>query len=273
MAEKSWYLNAAGGEPIGPVSLDLLIRGSDLGKIPFDAVVCSEAEWRWSRLRDLPEFKEAKAAARSVIVQDEQTVVRAEKQWFVGVSENEPVGPVTMDQLVRGSIAGKIPRDALVCPEGGTTWVPLRQLPEFRESVQQAEAELEDTDPRQWKVRWPEGAEMGPMPTRSVLIGIRMGAIPRRVSVHEALAVTWIAITSIPDFGRAFPPLQEPPPPAVRPAPTDLRSWLRSAPQGVIPGAIAVFLAFFVGAAAITAARMLQGNDSHSPAGDCPPAH
>ena len=48
-----------------------------------------------------------------------------EKRWYISADGADPIGPVTLDQLVRGAQAGKIPSDAVVCPEGGTAWMPL----------------------------------------------------------------------------------------------------------------------------------------------------
>jgi eukaryotic-like serine/threonine-protein kinase len=69
-----WFVCVVGGEAVGPVSTELLVRGIQSGKVPHDALVCSEAEPRWWCLIDVPDlaralpgpeaFRDADAASR-----------------------------------------------------------------------------------------------------------------------------------------------------------------------------------------------------------------
>ncbi|HQP39697.1 MAG TPA: DUF4339 domain-containing protein, partial [Polyangiaceae bacterium] len=109
-----------------------------------------------------------------------------EKRWFVSVGGGAPVGPVTRDQLIRGTQAGKIPIDAIVCEEGGTTWTPLRELPDIRSHAAARDVEAAGSDDgRAWFVRAPGTAETGPVTTDKLLKSIRSGGIPRESEVRE----------------------------------------------------------------------------------------
>jgi hypothetical protein len=52
-------------------------------------------------------------------------------QWFVlAESSDEAVGPVSADQIARGILAGKVPRDAYVACEGDPGWREILDVPE-----------------------------------------------------------------------------------------------------------------------------------------------
>lgn len=51
--------------------------------------------------------------------------------WWVTKGDRKPIGPVSTELLLEGIAAGKIPRDALVCEVGGTTWRCIGEIPPF----------------------------------------------------------------------------------------------------------------------------------------------
>lgn len=55
-------------------------------------------------------------------------------RWYVSV-ENRTVGPVTTELLIRGLENGKVPPDALVCPEGASNWEWVSTVEPFVETV------------------------------------------------------------------------------------------------------------------------------------------
>ncbi|MCM1005666.1 MAG: CD225/dispanin family protein [Prevotella sp.] len=50
-------------------------------------------------------------------------------QYYYVASDNKSYGPVTPDQFARYGINGR----TLVCPVGGTSWVPASNIPELRQ--------------------------------------------------------------------------------------------------------------------------------------------
>ena len=52
--------------------------------------------------------------------------------WYVCVEDGAPVGPVSADQIARGILAGKVPRDAYVARAGDGGW---REILDTREIV------------------------------------------------------------------------------------------------------------------------------------------
>jgi hypothetical protein len=52
-------------------------------------------------------------------------------EWWVTHGDRKPIGPVTTELLLQGIGADMIPRDALVCEVGGTTWKPILKVPPF----------------------------------------------------------------------------------------------------------------------------------------------
>jgi len=56
--------------------------------------------------------------------------------WYIrAIGSHDPVGPVTADVVTKGVLTGQVPVDVDVCKVGGTEWLPLASLPEFREAV------------------------------------------------------------------------------------------------------------------------------------------
>jgi hypothetical protein len=112
-----------------------------------------------------------------------------EKRWFVRVGRGDPVGPVTRDQLIRGTQAGKIPFDAVVCAEGATTWTPLHELGELNPG-----GGAPGADARRWFVRAAGVAELGPFTTAKLLRSIEAGGVTRDAEVREQGASTWLPV-------------------------------------------------------------------------------
>lgn len=52
-------------------------------------------------------------------------------EWWVTHGDRKPIDPVTTELLLQGIGADMIPRDALVCEVGGTTWRPILKVPPF----------------------------------------------------------------------------------------------------------------------------------------------
>ena len=64
-----------------------------------------------------------------------------EKVWLVCLPGEEPIGPVSADQLARGVRAGKVPSDARVKHVGDTFWSDLLDLPDFILALKAVSAE------------------------------------------------------------------------------------------------------------------------------------
>jgi hypothetical protein len=55
--------------------------------------------------------------------------------WWVTKGDRRPVGPVSTQLLLRGIGAGKVPRDALVCEVGGTSWKWIGEIAPFSAAI------------------------------------------------------------------------------------------------------------------------------------------
>ena len=51
--------------------------------------------------------------------------------WWVTKGDRGPVGPASTELLLRGIGAGKVPRDALVCEVGGSSWKWIGEVAPF----------------------------------------------------------------------------------------------------------------------------------------------
>ncbi len=109
-----------------------------------------------------------------------------EKVWLVCLPGEEPIGPVSADQLARGVRAGKVPSDARAKHVGETFWSDLLDLPDFILALKAVSAESAPPPPppslaistRQFMV-WVEGAEpVGPVSADQIARGIRAGKVP-----------------------------------------------------------------------------------------------
>lgn len=51
-----WWVLGHSGEPVGPASSDLVVKGIKEGVIPGDSYVCIVGGSRWEPIRDVPKF-------------------------------------------------------------------------------------------------------------------------------------------------------------------------------------------------------------------------
>ena len=56
-------------------------------------------------------------------------------EWWVTKGSQVPVGPVTTELLLRGIGAGAVPKDALVCQVGGSTWTWIGEMAPFSVAI------------------------------------------------------------------------------------------------------------------------------------------
>lgn len=56
---REWYVCTRGGEPVGPVSTDLIARGIVAGKVPRTALVARVGDSVWQRAMRVPEITTA----------------------------------------------------------------------------------------------------------------------------------------------------------------------------------------------------------------------
>jgi hypothetical protein len=61
-------------------------------------------------------------------------------KWFV-LGPDGPIGPVTIDQLRRGLVAGKVPAESMVAPEGSPAWSPITEVLEEVARKERADVE------------------------------------------------------------------------------------------------------------------------------------
>lgn len=106
-----------GSEPVGPVSADQIARGVRAGKVPTDARVKRDADIFWNDLLDDELIIAAlKAVSEESEVPPPPSVLEglSAPEYLVWVAGNDPVGPVSANQIARGIRAGKVPPDASV---------------------------------------------------------------------------------------------------------------------------------------------------------------
>jgi hypothetical protein len=56
---REWYVSVGEGEPVGPVSTELVARGIVAGKVPRTAYVARVGDEIWQDVLDVPEIFEA----------------------------------------------------------------------------------------------------------------------------------------------------------------------------------------------------------------------
>jgi hypothetical protein len=56
---REWYVCTRGGDPVGPVSTDLIARGIIAGKVPRSALVARVGDSVWQRALRVPEITTA----------------------------------------------------------------------------------------------------------------------------------------------------------------------------------------------------------------------
>lgn len=112
-----WHVWIEDGEPVGPVSADQIARGIRAGRVPSDASIRHQTDTFWSDLLDQPDVVAAlKAVSAESEVPPPPSVLEglSAPQYLVWVDDNEPVGPVSADQIARGIRAGKVPTHASI---------------------------------------------------------------------------------------------------------------------------------------------------------------
>lgn len=57
--------------------------------------------------------------------------------WWVTIGEQEPLGPVSPEQLAARIRSGEIPENAFVCEVGGNAWVALTDVAELEAVVRE----------------------------------------------------------------------------------------------------------------------------------------
>ncbi len=55
--------------------------------------------------------------------------------WYVRVEADQALGPISEELLLRGIRSGRVPIEAEVCREGGSTWLQLEFVDEFQDAV------------------------------------------------------------------------------------------------------------------------------------------
>jgi hypothetical protein len=71
------------------------------------------------------------------------------KEWYIYQASGSPVGPVTTDQIARGLIAGKVPRDAYIAAQGDPQWQAVSSVVEVGAAVQRIESGASQSSPPQ----------------------------------------------------------------------------------------------------------------------------
>jgi hypothetical protein len=57
--------------------------------------------------------------------------------WWVTRKGKQPIGPVSTELVLKGIVAGKVPRDVLVCEVGGADWKPITVVSPFAAALAQ----------------------------------------------------------------------------------------------------------------------------------------
>ncbi len=105
-----WVL--VGGRPAGPLGASQVGQQLRAGAVGLDTPVCPVGGSAWLPLRQVP----------GVAPPGPPAAPTAPLRYWVLVG-GRPAGPVDASQ------AGAVGLDTLVCPVGGSTWLPLRQVP------------------------------------------------------------------------------------------------------------------------------------------------
>jgi hypothetical protein len=135
-----WHVWVEGGEPVGPVSAELIARGLRAGKIPSDARVRHGEDPFWC---DLLDAREIVLALKAVSADSEppppssMTPNLLAQRYLVWVDGSEPVGPVSADQIARGIRAGKVPPHASIQREGDLFAFDVLDEPEVIAALKQ----------------------------------------------------------------------------------------------------------------------------------------
>jgi hypothetical protein len=108
-------------------------------------------------------------------------------QWFVSVGERT-VGPVSTDLVIRGIEHRKIPVEALVCVEGGSTWMSLGTIAVFHAAVVRSypPPPPNSDDERYWLLKGFRFPKPAPLPTIEEL-----GASASQAENDDEVDVEW----------------------------------------------------------------------------------
>lgn len=136
--EAAWYVRAGAGEPVGPVTTELVARGIRAGKVPIDARVCRVGQDAWEPLIAVSEFaRVVKEVAHAPAAPPSDPLPHAlgdsssgAEEWYVRIGELT-IGPVTSTQVIQSIEAGNIVGTADVCRLGKTEWRSIRDEPLF----------------------------------------------------------------------------------------------------------------------------------------------
>jgi hypothetical protein len=173
-------------------------------------------------------------------------------EWWVGRQGANPVGPVSMDTLVRGIVEKKVPEDALVCRVGAQEWRHIPEVEEIWELVHPEQEEHTNVTKRPWFADKPQEAppelpeldsddestrilSMPIMPMRTIDVESHQKPAERAKLPAEALGKNVVVPRpQVPSGTTAAVAAQKPAPAAGAHAP---KTGLRSAPGFSAPGA------------------------------------
>jgi hypothetical protein len=129
MAE--WYVISPGGEPVGPVSEELVIKGVLGGKVPVEALVARVGEGDWLPLVSVPVFAQAIRQIAPPIPPPPPPPTEQEGAWYASV-QGEILGPFAQSEIINSIFNGKFPTNVLVCRVGQSSWKSLEDEPVFK---------------------------------------------------------------------------------------------------------------------------------------------
>lgn len=107
------------GNLVGPVSLEMLRRMKQEGKLGGQTQVLDEAAKRLTTLDQL-----LNGAGGGVFPAPQLNV----KRYFYADLNNTPIGPFSPEELQQNLVAGTIRAETQVIEEGGTAWQPYSNL-------------------------------------------------------------------------------------------------------------------------------------------------
>ena len=118
-----------------------------------------------------------------------------EPVWLVWIEEaEEPVGPVSADQIARGLRAGKVPSDARIKRLADTFWSDLVDQDEIVAALKAVSVESEPPPPPSVLANlasseylvWIDGGDpVGPVSANQIARGIRAGKVPADASLQR----------------------------------------------------------------------------------------
>ena len=118
-----------------------------------------------------------------------------EPVWLVWIEEaEEPVGPVSADQIARGLRAGTVPSDARIKRLADTFWSDLVDQDEIVAALKAVSVESEPPPPPSVLANlasseylvWIDGGDpVGPVSANQIARGIRAGKVPADASLQR----------------------------------------------------------------------------------------